>query len=80
MNVRMLERALGQDRDKNGIACPVKTYHKDEIYPVGESLGKAFLAMNLATTELEPQSEPSPKNSKAKKAQTKAAKGAPENK
>jgi hypothetical protein len=44
----MLKRGVGQDVGEDGISLKLAVYTKDEIYPVGDALGRAFIKDGIA--------------------------------
>lgn len=48
MKITMLNRRLGSDRNKAGIALPVRRYHVGETYEVCDELGQIFIDGNDA--------------------------------
>ena len=48
MKIKMLESMKGSDRDKSGVALPVKNYIKGNVYDVGEKLANSFINLKIA--------------------------------
>lgn len=48
MKVQMIYEIDGSDRDKKGIAMPVKTYEKDQKYTMGDELASVFIRIGAA--------------------------------
>ena len=66
MKIKMKCNARGSDCNEHGVQKPVEYYLKDEVYTVGESLGKAFVeGMKVANKVLLGKSEKKDDSSKS---------------
>ena len=72
MKIKMKCNARGSDCNEHGVQEPVKSYLKDKVYTVGESLGKAFVddmkvANKVILGKSEKKDDPSKSSAKGSK-------------